>query len=226
MPRRARLRLLPIVLAAVLAAAACGDDDALTTTAAPSTTEGTGSTSQAPTTGAPSPTAPTTTGATTTTMCCSTTSTSVAPAPFPGDTATKAGDGDGSLLTDVRVGNHEGYVRIVFDFQEPSFPSWEFGYVPGEIHGMIDPPGGWVEGDAFLIARFQPSGTTDISGMDPVPIYTGERRIDVGLGSVVQLLVIEDFEANLWWAIGLTAEKPFRVGTLLGPPRIYVDIAD
>ena len=56
--------------------------------------------------------------------------------------------------------------------------------------------------------------------------YDGPRRIDVGVGSVVQLLIIEDFEANLWWAIGLTGEKPFRWAPSTGPPRIYVDIAD
>ena len=77
---------------------------------------------------------------------------------------------------------------------------------------MVEPEGGWVEGTAFLVARFQPSGTADISGADVVMTYDGPRRIDVGLGSVVQLLIIEDFEANLWWAIGLTGEKPFRVG--------------
>ena len=126
----------------------------------------------------------------------------------------------------MRFGDHEDYVRVVFDFQDPSFPNWEFGYVPGEIQGEIEPEGGWVEGEAFLVARFAPAGTADIREADPVITYDGPRRIDVGLGSVVQLLIIEDFEASLWWAIGLTGEKPFRVGTMTDPPRIYVDIAD
>jgi hypothetical protein len=90
----------------------------------------------------------------------------------------------------------------------------------------VVPEGGWVEGDAFLVARFQPSSTADLSGSEVVMTYDGPRRIDAGQGSVVQLLIIEDFEANLWWAIGLTAEKPFSVGTMTGPPRVYVDIAD
>jgi hypothetical protein len=146
--------------------------------------------------------------------------------PFAGDTAPKSGTGDSGLLTGVRVGDHDGYTRVVFDFQEPSFPNWDLSYVPGEIEGMTEPEGGWVAGDAFLVARFQPSGTADLSGDEVVMTYDGPRRIDVGKGSVVQLLIIEDFEANLWWAIGLTGEKPFSVGTLTGPPRIYVDVAD
>jgi hypothetical protein len=213
--------LLPLGLALALLAAGCGDDDAATTTTAAATTTA-GSTTTAATTTTIT-TAPTTTtaAAPTTTTTAPTTTTS-----FPGDTSAKTGDGAFGLLTGVRFGDHEDYVRIVFDFQEPSFPNWEIGYVPGEIHGMSDPAGGWVEGTAFLVARFQPSGTADISGSDAVMTYDGLRRIDVGLGSVVQLLIIEDFEANLWWAIGLNGEKPFRVGTMAGPPRIYVDIAD
>ncbi len=194
------------------------DDDGPTTSAATSTTEATSTTTPATTE------ATTTTAVTTTTG--STTTAPTATLPFPGDTAPKSGAGAFGLLTDVRLGDHEGYTRIVFDFQEPDFPNWEFAYVPGEIEGMAVPEGGWVEGEAFLVARFQPSGTADLSGSEVVMTYEGPRRIDVGTGSVVQLLIIEDFEANLWWAIGLTGERPFSVGTMTGPPRIYVDIAD
>jgi hypothetical protein len=224
--RRARLRLFAVALMVVLTVVACGDDGSLTTTTFAVTTTAPGSTTSdgATTTGAPPTTAPTTTGApsTTTTTAVTTTTT----APFPGDTSPKSGAGDFGLLTGVRIGDHEGFTRIVFDFQEPSSPNWEFAYVPGPFEGMVEPEGGWVEGTAFLIARFQPSGTADISGADAVMTYDGPRRIDVGVGSVVQLLIVEDFEASLWWAIGLSGEKPFRVGTMTGPPRIYVDIAD
>jgi len=223
-PGSDRFGILVAVLGGLLVALAAlliiflvsGDDDGSTTTAAASTTEGTSTTTTA------------TTEATTTTAV-TTTTTTTAPTttiPFPGDTGPKSGAGAFGLLTDVRIGDHEGYTRIVFDFQEPDFPNWEFAYVPGEIEGMAGPEGGWVEGEAFLVARFQPSGTADLSGSEVVMTYDGPRRIDVGTGSVVQLLIIEDFEANLWWAIGLTGERPFSVGTMTGPPRIYVDIAD
>lgn len=220
-PGSDRFGILVAVLGGLLVAAAAvliiflvsGDDDGSTTTAASSTTGATSTTT--PDTTAPTPTAVTTTTAPATTTI-----------PFPGDTSPKSGAGAFGLLTNVRIGDHEGYTRIVFDFQEPDFPNWEFTYVPGEIEGMAGSEGGWVEGDAYLVARFQPSGTADLSGAEVVMTYDGPRRIDAGLGSVVQLLIIEDFEANLWWAIGLTGEKPFSVGTMTGPPRIYVDIAD
>jgi len=221
MARRVRLGPLSSVVAAALLVAACGDTGTFSTTQPPATTTVTETT----TTTLP---APTTTEAVTTTLGTTTTAptTTTTTVPFAGDTAPESGPGAFGLLTGVRVGDHEGFTRIVFDFQEPSFPNWEFSYVPGEVEGMVEPEGGWVAGDAFLMARFQPSGTADLSGADVVMTYDGPRRIDVGNGSVVQLLIVEDFEAVLWWAIGLTGEKPFSVGTMAGPPRIYVDIAD
>jgi hypothetical protein len=226
MARPIRLGLPSAALAAALLVAACGDANTFSTTQPPATTAVTETTS---TTGAPTTTlatstteAPTTTLATTSTEAATTTTT----IPFAGGTTPRSGTGDGGLLTAVRIGDHEGYTRVVFDFQGPSYPNWEFSYVPGEIEGMVEPEGGWVEGDAFLVARFQPSGTADLSGADVVMTYDGPRRIDVDNGSVVQLLIIEDFEAVLWWAIGLKGERPFSVGTMTGPPRIYVDIAD
>ncbi|MFH1330663.1 MAG: hypothetical protein ABIJ48_08465 [Actinomycetota bacterium] len=219
MTRHPRPGLLALALVATLFAAACGEDGGTTTTvpeASPTVPETTGTTA---------PTTTTASGGTTTTATTPSTTTITLPA-FPGDTDPKTGTGGIGLLTGVRFGDHEDHVRVVFDFQEPSFPHWEIGYVPGEIHGMLDPGGGWVEGEAYLVARFTPAGTADLREAEPVVTYHGPRRIDVGLGSVVQLLIIEDFEANLWWVIGLTGEKPFRVGTMTGPPRIYVDIAD
>lgn len=212
---------LLVALGVLLIVLLVAGDHGTSTTAAASSTAPTApatTTTEAGTTAAPT----TSQGETTTTAGTTTTTTTG----FAGDTAPKSGAGASGLLTGVRIGDHEGYTRIVFDFQEPAFPTWDFSYVPGAIQGMVEPEGGWVAGSAFLVARFQPSGTADLSGDEAVMTYDGPRRIDVGQGSVVQLLIIEDFEANLWWAIGLTGEKPFSVGTMTGPPRIYVDIAD
>ncbi len=80
------------------------------------------------------------------------------PPPFPGDTEPKSGTGGIGLLTGVRFGDHEDYIRIVFDFQEPSFPNWEVAYVAGEIQGEIEPEGGWVEGERLPGGPLRPGG--------------------------------------------------------------------
>jgi hypothetical protein len=66
----------------------------------------------------------------------------------------------------------------------------------------------------------------DISGPDPVQTYFGPETIDVGAGSVDQVVFVEDFEASMEWVIGLTGEKPFDVFTLEDPTRLVIDIAD
>ena len=179
------LLAFPLLLA--LIAAACGDDDAITTAA--------------PATSAPPTTAPATTtaGATTPTSTASTTTTTAATtttAPFAGDTNPKSGPGDGGLLTNIRIADHDGFTRIVFDFEAPTFPAWEFHYVAGQEHGMAYPGPPYVEGDFYLLAEFYPSGTVDITDpVDIIPTYTGDLRIDVNNGSVVQILNVENFEA-------------------------------
>ncbi len=200
-----------------LLAAACADDTTVTTTAS--------ATSAPTTTAAVTTTVPAATTAATATA--STTTTVATTIPFAGDTGPKSGPGTGGLLTNVRFGDHDGFTRIVFDFEEPALPGWEFRYGTDQEYGMAYPGPPYVAGSSYLMGRFYPSGTVDIS--DPViivPTYTGDSRIDVNNASVVQLLLVEDFEAQMWWVIGLSDEKPFSVGTLTGPPRIYVDIAD
>lgn len=209
-------------LALALLAAGCGNGGSTGTTDPAASTTGAASSITAPGPAGTTSLATTTTTTTTTPN----PSTTLALPPFPGDMEPKSGPGGIGLLTGVRFGDHEDFVRVVFDFREPSFPSWEVAYVPGEIEGMAGPEGGWVEGEAFLVARFTPAGTADIRQAQPVVTYSGPRRIDIGLGAVVQVLLIEDFEANLWWAIGLTGERAFRVGVAKNPPRIYVDISD
>jgi hypothetical protein len=56
--------------------------------------------------------------------------------------------------------------------------------------------------------------------------YEGPDRIDASSNSVTEIVVLEDFEGVSTLIIGVTAEKPFQVGTLTDPPRVYVDIQD
>lgn len=219
MSRRAHPSLPGLALTLTLVVAGCGGGAGPAATNAASSTTAPGSTTT-------TSLATTTTAAVITTTTTTDPSTTLALPPFPGDAEPKSGPGGIGLLAGVRFGDHEDFVRVVFDWREHSSPSWEVAYVPGEIEGTAPPEGGWVEGAAFLVARFAPAGTADIRQADPVVTYSGPHRIDIGLGSVVQLLLIKDSEGRLWWAIGLTGERPFRVGVATNPPRIYVDISD
>ena len=118
---------LVITLAVIMLTSDGGDDTAATTapTTNPSTT--------LPTTTAPTTTttaAPTTTAATTSSTSTTTT------IPFPGDLSTKGTDsitGTPGALTDIRLGDHDGYTRIVFDFEGAGEHWWTVGYVPDVV---------------------------------------------------------------------------------------------
>ena len=197
-------RTAAVLATLVLLTAACGDDDVLVTdppepTAAPTTT------TAAPTT--------------TTTL-----------PPFPGDLDPKdapvSGSPNGNLV-DVRTGKHPGFTRIVWEMDGATGTPWYqigFGTPPFVNIGGFEVP---VDGSAFLHVFFFPGMRYDIS--DPVDIvqtYFGPEVIVVGVGSVEEVVFIEDFEATMEWVVGLTAEKPFHVFTLENPTRLVIDIAD
>jgi hypothetical protein len=209
---------------ALVVVVACGDDDAVTTAEAATTTFA----EQTTTTTAVEET--TTTIAAQTTTVEETTTTTTA---FAGDTGPETGDaGPGILsgtLVDVRwAQREEGFTRVVFDFGGTAVPAYDVRYAPGPFYQMGDPDAVLVpvDGNAFLQVTMNPARRWDLS-VDPiVQTYLGDDRIILNTASVTEVVFIEDFEAHMIWVIGVTEEKPFAVGTLTEPPRIYIDIAD
>ena len=67
-----------------------------------------------------------------------------------------------------------------------------------------------VRGSTVLIVSFTPAATADIRGEDVVPTYTGPKRIE-SMGLVREVVKVGDFEAQLDWAVGLDARRPFRI---------------
>ena len=129
-------------------------------------------------------------------------------------------------LTEVRTGKHDGFTRIVWEMDgSTGTPMFMVGwaYPPFVNIGGFTVP---VDGNAFLHVVFFPAMRWDISGTDPIQTYFGPERLTIAQGSVREVVFVEDFEANMEWVIGLTAEKPFKVFTLENPTRLVVDIGD
>lgn len=146
--------------------------------------------------------------------------------PFPSDTASQTADPQGDwdlVLTAVRVGDHDGYDRVVMEFAGTSTPGWSLGYVADPVQdGSGDPID--LDGDAFL--DIYASGTT--YPMEGDPTYDGPSQFapEDG-GSMVDVKVGGTFEGYTQLTVGLTgAERPFRVFPLADPPRLVVDVAD
>jgi hypothetical protein len=200
-------RILALGLAVGLLAACGSDDESAATT--------------------PSPPATTSPGATSTE---STTATEPAPPPGPPfgtqPVSGPAVPGGTALLTDVRLGRHEGFDRVVFEFRPGASPGYEVRYVQPPI--VEDGSGKRVAlaGDAYLSVRMEPASGFDLEGTSG-QVYTGPVRISgSGAGTNVVLEVVRtgDFEAVLTWVAGLEDRAPFRVIRLSGPPRIVVDV--
>jgi hypothetical protein len=209
-------KYLALLLPIALLAAACG---------------GTGAQQAGPVPTAPASTSTTTTQeattAATTTAPAPTTSTSGAPASCPSQSGGEKGVY--TNLVDVRVGAHNGFDRLVFEFAAPSpNPGGKSGIPRYEIRTAKPPfsedPSDMpiqVEGDAFARIVFQGASGYDFNGN---ATYLGSRRLTPGFGTLAQVVEGGDFEATLTWILGLSRPTCWQIQELHSPDRLVIDI--
>jgi hypothetical protein len=123
-------------------------------------------------------------------------------------------------ITDVRIGTHESYDRVVFEFSgglpEASLERAE----PPFTHDASGAPIA-VEGGSFLRLIFR-GGTKQTD--DGTSSYEGPIDFDPGHHTLVDLVEGGDFEAQSTWYFGLTEAECVRVLALDDEPRIVIDI--
>ncbi|MGF1662480.1 MAG: hypothetical protein ACFCVG_08410 [Kineosporiaceae bacterium] len=213
------------VVTAMAAAASCGggeDEAAPTPPPGPTTT--------AATTEGPPATAPTSAaGAATITVTVTDDDVGddAATPAFPADTDPDTSEPAGPqlLFTDLRVGHHEGFDRVVWEFAGDGTPGWRVQYVDEVIR---DPSGLPLElsGDAALSVVVMNVG---IPGDVDVPpgseFYDGPPlRAASSTEWVTEVFAGDLFEAYLVGFVGVVDELPFRVYALDGPPRVVVEV--
>jgi hypothetical protein len=130
-----------------------------------------------------------------------------------------------ALVDRIAVGRHEGYDRVVFQFQN-GLPGYRIQYVqpPLKEDGSGNPVG--VQGNAIVLVRMDPASGFDLNTGEGVMVYKGPKRIEgssAGTSVVQELVRTGDFEAVLSWAIGLSDKVDFRVRTATSPARLIVD---
>ncbi|MEP7082025.1 MAG: hypothetical protein ABI841_03500 [Chloroflexota bacterium] len=123
-------------------------------------------------------------------------------------------------IVDVRVGSHEGYDRVVFEFNDgtPEI-ALERATPPFVQDGSGEPMD--VEGESFLRLIMR-GGTKQME--DGTSSYGGSRDFDPGFPALVDLVEGGDFEAQSTWYLGLSAESCVRVSLLEDEPRLVIDI--
>lgn len=139
--------------------------------------------------------------------------------PFRADTSDDRGEGSGFgvTLTDLRLGDHDGYDRVVFELDGDGSAGWHVRYVDeataqGSGH-TVDLAGG-----AILEVTLDNTLSPADSGVDE---YDGPREL-AGPGTVVEVELMGWYEGYTQAFIGVDAERPFRAFAL--DDRIVVDV--
>jgi len=185
-----------LVVIALLGLVACGNDDdgsADTTT----TTEAASATS---TTGTP---------------------TSTTLAAFGNTPVSRPDTSPPSVLTDVRLGSHEGFERVVFQFGKLDVvPGYKVEHASGPFTQDASGADVAVSGGGHIAVRLSAAAHNEAGQTT----YVGPKRIP-GRGSVTEVVMLGDFEGVVSWVIGTTADRPFRVFSLQNPARVVIDIS-
>ncbi|MDH4143538.1 MAG: hypothetical protein OEY23_00025 [Acidimicrobiia bacterium] len=225
--RGARLSGAVVVLGVLLGA--CGGSDGGSVDAAASTAVDAPSAASAPvasqdSAGTTLPAGGTTTLPTPPTPASPTSPTS--PGAFVGGTdPVSVGPGAFAYIHDVRVGAHEGFDRVVFEFDGPDVPGYDIGYDEFPLEGTGESVTE-VEGDRALRVSLLSGTRVDLSGPSFEFTFDSDRIAGPGADrTVTEVAEIEDFEAVGVWAIGVHGKPGFVVSTLDSPARLVIDIA-
>jgi hypothetical protein len=188
--------------------------------------EGNGAESASPT---PAPaTQPPTHAATTTTAAETPT---LPPAPGPKRCARESGGEEGiyTNLVAIRIGTHQGYDRITFEFKAPEpNPGGDTGIPRYEIRAAKPPhyedASGRpleVNGNSFVGIVFHGASGVDFEGR---ATYTGPKVVRTGFDNLVEAVRSGDFEATLSWILGVRRQTCWQVRELHNPDRVAIDI--
>jgi hypothetical protein len=135
------------------------------------------------------------------------------------------GDASGGpvTVTEIRVGRHEGFDRVVFELDGTGTPGWDVRYVDQPAsQGSGDPID--VEGSAFLQVTLTGIGLPGDTGVDewsgPNPLAISETE------TVTEVAWDATFEGQSVAYVGTTARAPFRVFLLDDPVRVVLEVVD
>ena len=127
-----------------------------------------------------------------------------------------------AILRDVRAARQRGFTRVVFEFAGGEASGYRIAYVNRPVRQCGSGRVARVAGRRVLLVRLTPAQAHTEEGRATVRQL--ERR--VSLGALREMKSLCDFEAQVEWALGLTASKRFRVMELSNPARLVLDIED
>ena len=136
-----------------------------------------------------------------------------------GASAGREGAGQHALLTEVRTARHDGYDRIVFEF-ESTVPAYEVRYVSGTIEQCGSGRPAQIEAPVGLQVTFPSAAAHTDQGAPTV----SDRSRQVSLPVLRTAHITCDFEGRVEWALGLEQKVPYRAFVLNDPARVVIDL--
>jgi hypothetical protein len=123
-------------------------------------------------------------------------------------------------IVDVRAGTHDGYDRLVFEFEQgtPEF-TLDRAEPPFTEDGSGMPLE--VDGESFL-GLVMRGGTKQLDSGESS--YDGDTDLDTGAPMLVHAVEGGDFERQSTWYLGLAEEACVRILLLDEPPRLVIDV--
>lgn len=125
-----------------------------------------------------------------------------------------------ALITDIRVGAHDGYDRVVFEFNA-GIPQFRLDEATPPL--LADGSGLPIEVDGSAFWQLVMQGGTRVNPEGGFS-YAGPTDFTPGFDKLTQLVTGGDFEAVSTWYFGLEASSCVRVITLTNPSRLVIDI--
>ena len=125
-----------------------------------------------------------------------------------------------TTLREVRVGQHRGFDRGVWEFAGGRVPGYRILYVDRPVRQCGSGHPVQLAGQGWLEVRLTPAQAHDDQGKPTVR----DRERTPKLPLVRQLKLTCDFEGDVTWTLGVARPNRYRVLELSNPARLVVDI--
>lgn len=129
-------------------------------------------------------------------------------------------NGAPALLREIRTAEQNGFDRVVFEFEGDDIPDYTIRYSDKPVLQCGSGEAVQVAGAGRMEVKFNPSSAHTEAGQPTVK--DRERRLNQSI--LKELEITCDFEAEVAFALGVSAPNRYRVLNLSKPARVVIDI--
>ena len=144
---------------------------------------------------------------------------------FPGDAEPDTAEASADArvtVSDIRVGGHDGFDRVVLEVGGEGTPGWDVRYVDQpSSQGKGDPVE--VAGDAVLQLTLTGAGYPYDTGVEEYSAAAPLSAPDTE--AVTEIVFDATYEGTTVTFVGTTTRAPFRVYLLEAPTRVVLEVA-